>query len=266
MQYRLLMALWFLSGFTFLSAQERSDSTKFSFDISTDLMSRYVWRGVAYSSGPSIQPNFQFSKGGFTVGAWGAYSFNGAGGAEADIFASYSFLKDAFTVSVTDYFFPNENGVPNNYFEYDKNKTGHVYEAGICFNGTDKIPVSFFAGVNFYGNDAKKINSDPNSPEFNEVEGIQNSMYLELGYSFTVEQTELNLFAGFTPNKPRKTDSSAGYIGETGFYGDTMGFVNLGLAGTKTIEITDKFALPLQCALIVNPMAENIYIVLGLSL
>jgi hypothetical protein len=53
--------------------------------------------------------------------------------------------------------------------------------------------------------------------------------------------------------------------GESGFYGDYMGVVNLGLTTTKEIEITNKFKLPLTVSLITNPQAEKIYLVAGFS-
>ena len=43
-------------------------------DIGADVMSRYVWRGGAYSNGPSIQPYMSYATGGFEVGFWGAYA------------------------------------------------------------------------------------------------------------------------------------------------------------------------------------------------
>ncbi|MBU1719085.1 MAG: hypothetical protein KKA07_08420, partial [Bacteroidetes bacterium] len=136
------------------NAQEK-DSVETS--ISCDLMSRYVWRGSQYSRTPSIQPCFELSYKGFVFGTWGAYSFNGAEGAEADLYVSYSFAKEMFSVLVTDYFLPNEYS-DNNYFEYCEEHTGHLLEGTLSFNGTEKLPLSFLVAANFYGADKKKLN------------------------------------------------------------------------------------------------------------
>ncbi len=247
--------------------QAQDDSTNCQLTVNSDFVSRYVWRGTAFSTAPSIQPCIEFSKGAFTIGTWGAYSFNGFDGAETDIYLSYSFLQDKISLTVTDYFFPDETLAQNNYFEYDKDKTSHVFEASLSWNGTEKLPLSFLIATNFYGADSRRINDDPNSPNFNQEEGIMYSTYLELNYSFSLkDETSVDVFTGFTPTKIRKTNPSNGYIGESGFYGDTWGFVNIGITASKEIKITDDFSLAIFSSLITNPMAENIFLVFGLQL
>ena len=76
-------------------AQENTteESGIFDVDLGADIMSRYVWRGTQFSTAPVIQPAFEVSAFGVTLGAWGSYSFLGvADGAEADIYISYSFI------------------------------------------------------------------------------------------------------------------------------------------------------------------------------
>lgn len=244
----------------------QDEECKLDFSLGSDVMSRYVWRGTQFSTGPSIQPSLELSAGNFAFGVWGAYSYNGLDGAEADIYVSYTFLNDMLTVTATDYFFPNETVAKNKYFIYDQDKTGHVIEGSLSFNGTEDLPLSFLVAANVYGADAMKVVDDKNADNFNETDGIQYSMYFELGYSMQVKETNLDFFAGFTPNNPKKADDETGYIGEGGFYGDTMGFVNIGVTGSKEIQITDKFSLPIQTSLITNPMNESIFIVFGFTL
>ena len=237
------------------------------FTVGSDVVSRYVWRGTSFSTAPSIQPALEYSKGGFAIGAWGSYSFLGFDGAEADIYVSYTLLEDKVTLAFTDYFFPDETGMDNNYLQYDSDLTGHVFEGSVSWNGTESLPLTFLAAVNFYGADAKLIEDDTASADFNTVVGNQMSMYFELGYTVTCkDETELNFFAGFTPNEPKKADATTGYIGEGGFYGYTMGFVNLGVTASKEIKITDDFSLPVFSQLVVNPMSEDVFLVFGLSL
>ena len=84
-------------------------------DIGADIMSRYVWRGAAYSNGPSIQPYMSYATGGFEVGFWGAYA-NDMMADELDLYASYSIGPVGLTL--TNYVFPNiTTGGTTKYFD-----------------------------------------------------------------------------------------------------------------------------------------------------
>ena len=109
------------------TASAQKDTSKSKLDISADLMSRYIWRGLNLGgSSASIQPNIEYTCGNFTAGAWGAYSFSNAiSSQEADLYISYS-IADKVSFSVTDYFLPKEDTL-NNYFIYQKNKTNHLF-------------------------------------------------------------------------------------------------------------------------------------------
>jgi hypothetical protein len=221
------------------------------FTFGTDLMSRYIWRGLNLgSNAPSIEPNLTYNIGqsGLSLGVWGAFSVGGTvPNQETDLSLNYA-IK-AFTFTVTDYFFPIEgSGVRNKYFNYSKNTTGHVFELSGSFNGTDKIPLSLLFAINLYGSDAKDANGK-----------IVNSKYLELGYSKTLKDIGFKAFAGFVLDGSNQ--------GGPGYYAQySAGFTNIGLTVSKSIKITDAFSLPLKTSIIFNPEAENIFLVLGLTL
>jgi hypothetical protein len=203
-------------------------------DVGADIMSRYVWRGLDYSSSPSIQPTIEFSAYGFSIGYWGAFTTNGLGAQEADLYLGYT-IVDMFYIGATDYFFPMaETMNSQNYFEYDEDLTGHVFEVNAGFTGTEKIPVSLMFNYNFYGSDAN------------------NSVYIELAYNGKIGDNAFDVFLGITTDQ--------------GIYGNDFGVVNFGITGHKEVEITDKFTLPVQASFITNPQAENIYLVFGFSL
>ena len=201
--------------------------------IGADLVSRYVWRGTDYGGSPSIQPYIEAGFGGFAIGAWGAYTTNLPGVQEMDVYASYTFLDDMFTVGVTDYFFPDEfQGYK--YFEFDS-LTGHVLEGMVGFNGTEDIPLSVMFAYNVWGAD--------NS----------NSIYLELGYSFSIFDVFLGMGNGFYTAVDKDNGD------------DKFGLVNLGITASKEVPISDKFALPLSVSLITNPNDNLIHLVFGVS-
>jgi hypothetical protein len=203
------------------------------FGIGADIMSRYVWRGLDYGAAPSIQPYLEYSIGGFAIGAWGAYttSFstaNVSGIQEMDLYASYT-ISDIITVGVTDYFFPQEIDYNYNYFDYGSDTTGHVIEGMVSFNGLENLPLSLTLGYNL-------VNDD------------DNSLYIELGYSFT----GLDVFLGA---------GNGLYTGDGGF-----SMVNVGISSSKEIAITDNFSIPVSASLITNPEAKQIHLVFGISL
>ncbi len=244
-KYLLLLFIALQGGL--LYGQQDSVDTKHPLSITLDLMSRYVWRGTDYGGSPSIQPGISYSLAGFTFGTWGAYTTNNPGVQEVDLFLSYS-IKNMFSLTVTDYFFPDE-GSNYNYFEYGEIRTGHVLEGSLSFDGTDKLPLSIFVATNFYGADAQRLNADSTSA------GIQYSTYAEAAYTFKY----FNVFMGFNLTYP---DTERG---EIGYYGTSIGVINLGLTASKKIRITDKFSLPVTASIITNPQAEKIYLVAGFS-
>jgi hypothetical protein len=250
------------------NSQTEVTKSKIKTDFSADLYSRYIWRGLQYGgTSPSIQPGVSVSKGNLEFGIWGAYSIGGVNSdEEVDLYLSYTFLNDMFTTTVTDYFFPSEV-TDYNYFDYGKNTTGHVYEAVLNFNGTDNIPLTFLASINFYGADAARINNDASSADFNTKTGILYSNYFELGYSKELRnEIGFSAFAGFTLTKTMSADTLTGYVGESGYYGGgNAGFINLGVTFTKALKINDNFALPLTSSLILNPRDKKIYFVFGLT-
>ncbi|PLX24521.1 MAG: hypothetical protein C0599_02040 [Salinivirgaceae bacterium] len=251
-----------------IAQDENSEENSGIFDasIGADIMSRYVWRGTQFSTAPVIQPAFEVSAFGVSLGAWGSYSFLGAlDGAEADIYLSYSFMDDMLSVTVTDYFFPDDNTDRNKYFNYDKDETGHILEGTLAFNGTESLPLSLMVATNFYGADAKKINDDENSADFNQEDGIQYSTYVEAAYNFKVSGIDMNAFIGAVINKPKEADEDTFYTGESGFYGQTRGVCNLGITGSKELKITESYALPIQASFITNPMSGDVFMVFGIS-
>lgn len=247
----------------FVQAQDQN----LKLDIGADMMSRYVWRGTQFGgTSPSLQPYLSFSNDNLEFGFWGAYSLGGVNPhQEFDLYVSYTFANGMFTATLTDYFFPNEEG-NSEYFNYDHHTTGHVFEGMLSFNGTEEFPISMLFAMNFHGADAAKLGMDPNSSDFNEQIGIQKSMYVEFGYSTVVNDLSLDLFAGATLSAPEKANATTGFIGESGFYGHKAGLVNLGLTASKEVKITEHFSLPVSASLITNPEAESIYFVFGISL
>jgi len=230
--------------------------------LGADVMSRYIWRGVNLGgNSPSIQPWIKYNVVSkdkahvFTAGTWGAYTFSPTSNQEVDLYLAYTF-KNVISFTVTDYFFPElySTGERSRYFNYHQDSTCHVYEGIISFNGTEKIPFTLLFGMNFYGNDARRINSDASSGQ------IFMTKYVELGYKKNIQGIDFNAFIGAALDQPDQER------GELGFYGnENAGIINLGVKAAKSIRITDRYSVPVQASLITNPEAEKIFLVLGIS-
>ncbi len=218
----IIFSMFTTVGFT------QNDSTKTVIDVSCDLMSRYVWRGTDFGKSPSIQPGIEYNIGGFAVGAWGAFSTNLLDVQEADLYIGYTF-NNIVSLTVTDYFFPNELNPDYNYFDFNKNTTGHVFETSLSFNGTEKFPLTVLFATNVWGADAQRLNEDGS------VKSLQYSSYAEFAYLYK----NMVIFMGLNLTTPDQT------LGESGYYGNTLGVVNLGVTGTKNIQLTNKYSLPL---------------------
>lgn len=74
---------------------------------SVDLYSSYLWRGSKFGTGAAVQPTVEFSKGGFSIGAWGSTCIGGDEAFEADLYAGYEF-DFGLGITVTDYYFGGE--------------------------------------------------------------------------------------------------------------------------------------------------------------
>ncbi|MDR3047028.1 MAG: hypothetical protein LBU51_05350 [Bacteroidales bacterium] len=254
-----------LSGFLLLAlfsmnaqeAPEQSENSDFDYGVALDFQIRYVWRGqLLGGSAPCIQPGTYINWKGLEFGVWGSYSLSTNPYAELDLYLSYTFWKDMFTVIFTDYGFPIEFASDFNFFDYKHN---HVLEAGISYNGIEKVPVSLEFYINVFGADAVKQN-----------EKNVYSMYSELAYSPTWKKlgVDFRVFVGCALNGPNykywgvdPTDMFTPMeFDAIGFYGNhKFAVVNTGITATKSFKIHKKLTLPLSVGLIYNPAAKKAY-------
>lgn len=228
----------------FLSSQIYSQS-KLSLSANVDFVNRYVWRGLNIGDAPSAQPSITLSSKGFSFGLWGAYALanNATASDEIDFWASYAFEFEnnvGLTLMVTDYTFPNSGVKFFNFNNHDdaEGAGAHTVEIGASLSMGEKLPLTLSAYYNVY-NDAG------------------NNTYFQVDYSTSVNDVSLDLFCG----------ASAGSEENQAYYGtDKFSIINIGAKVSKEIKITNDFSLPLFVSYIVNPNAENSYMVIGISL
>ena len=216
-----------------LTTTNAQESKKGSFDVSADLVSRYVFRGVDYGNSPAFQPTIEYSNGGFAIGAWGSYAFSSSSSGadafqEADLYASYSF-DFGLSLGITDYYYPGSS-----WFELDDEISSHAIELNAGYD----IGNFSFAG-NMALNDSRAGAGEEN--------GV---VYFEAGYALK----NFSFFIG----------GGDGWHVVSGEKGDFQ-IVNIGISTEKEIKITDSFSIPMFGMVFVNPNSEFYDIVVGVS-
>lgn len=129
------------------------------------------------------------------------------------------------TLGATDYYYPGLD-----YFEFSDTAGSHAFEinAAYALGGLS-------LGANYIVNEAAGAAS------------AGGDMYFEAGYSFT----NFKLFAG----------AGDGWHTSDGEFA----LCNIGLSTGKTIEVTDKFSIPVSGSVIVNPEKKQMFLVVGFS-
>jgi hypothetical protein len=222
---------------------------KIAVNTGVDLYSRYVWRGLDIAGTPSIQPTLAITYGGFELGTWGAYTLSNEASEsdEIDFWLGYTIEAEsgvAVAAVVTDYYFPNAGVDFFNFNNYDAfiedtipDPGAHTLELGLAFTGPTSFPVTLSGYMNVH-NDAG------------------NNTYFQIDYPLTIDNTELSLFCG----------AAGGATDNPDYYGtDEFALINVGVAASREIVVSETLSLPLTVSFIVNPQAEISHLVVGIS-
>lgn len=218
-----------------LNAQELS--------VGTDFVSRYIWRGIELGGNTSsLQPTVKLTVSSLTAGFWGAYSLSDSKGLnEIDIYATYSLeLSDAgsFSLGLTDYTNPNSGTKIGNIHNHNDSEGpgAHFIELNTEYSGSGNFPLSLSFNMFLYN-----LKNNP--------------IYFQVGYSTSIENVALDLFAGGTPGE------------DTRYYGTAnFSIINFGFTASKNIKFTEDFSLPIFGSVILNPASENLFFVAGFKL
>lgn len=217
-----------------LRAEEKdSTSSKVEVSAGADLVSTYMCRGSKVS-GASFQPTLGISYKGLSLSAWASTDFKTAVN-EIDWILGYE--VGGFSVAVTDYFGPFDDDSAPKYFA----DGSHMLEGTVGFDFgkvCDKFALSI-AWNTYFLND-KNAEGDE-----------QFSTYIELGYPVATAPATLDFALGFTPWE--------------GLYSEGFNVVNFSVKASREVKITDHYSLPVFAQMVLNPNAERIYGVFGIS-
>lgn len=234
----ILLLLVFAIGYNFNAFSQEDEKSGWEPSVGADLVSRYIWRGLASSKTPALQPYLNVSNGGFSIGTWASYTLGEELIQEVDLYLSYTI--SGFTVMVTDYF-AYEDTLPSfDYFNYSSGSTTHLLDAQLIYEGPESFPIKATISTLFFG------------PDKNAAGNNNYSTYIELAYNFKINDFSIIPFAGYSLNE--------------GYYNTKAGFINCGLTGESEININESFTIPIAVSFITNPLDENVFVVLMLSL
>ncbi|MFN8259124.1 MAG: hypothetical protein U0W24_25770 [Bacteroidales bacterium] len=159
----------FLLSMPILAQEEtNNEESESPFTVTADIVSNYIWRGSKLSPGPSIQPTLDFTKGGFSIGAWGSADF-ASGYAEVDPYLTYAF-PFGLALTINDYYNSDLD-----FSNFSDTLGSHAVELSAAFEIK-----GFSLGANYIVNEAGGIGSEGGD------------MYFEAGYTFK----NFNVFAG----------------------------------------------------------------------
>ncbi|MEE4196480.1 MAG: hypothetical protein V2I54_02450 [Bacteroidales bacterium] len=207
-------------------------------NLSVDFRTMHVWRGIATSHVPTLEPSVSFTKDSYSMGIWAAQSIDGSY-SEMDIYFNYDFRDFSFTVY--DYYCPTSFSGNDEFTDFNEYSTKHTLELNLTYHGSSGFPFQIMAATMVYGDD---LNPDNNKNYY--------STYLELGHQTKIYHTDIRLFLGVNAFN--------------GYYGDRFGVVNTGLTATNYLSLPNDKKIPVQASFIANPMNNLYYVLFGFSL
>ena len=226
--------------FAFSQAYGQEEPEKVN--LSIDVANIFIWRGLAHTTTPVVQPIVTFSPvSKLSFGAWASTPFSlnwGEQPSEVDIFIDFQ-IAPFLTLNVTDYFV-YEAGSPD-YFNMKKQETGHAFDVQLIF-ASDNSPFKALVSTIFASADL----NDKGKNNF--------STYIELGYGKSGKHVDWELFAGAVPMK-------------SDFYGlEEANVINLGFNVTKNFQINPTCSLPLSLKFTVNPAHKAAFLTAAVTL
>lgn len=242
MKMRLIIVAVFMTALQFGSfAQEKKKS---SLNWNVDISNRHLFRGGLTVNTPTIKPTLEYSKGGFTAGAWGAYATDGSY-QEIDLYLGYSIGR--FNVTVYDYYCPSSDNAKGNFFDYNNTSGVHTWDVVAQYKISGDIPLTILASCYFAGNC--------------DAEGKERySTYFELNYLSKIAGKDVIWTAGMAPGNTSYS------VDKDGIERDDFSIVNLGLKVKDRVKLTDNFKLPVYAGLTLNPLKERLYFTIGINI
>ncbi len=199
-----------------------------NFNISAELESKHIWRGLLSSNTPTFTGDVSYNQNAWTTSLWVAQSFDRLY-SEVDFSVSYQHRQ--FRISALDYYCP-KNGKQNEILDFDNATTDHSVDIVLEYEISNNFPLTILASTLVYGDDRNSLTGKN-----------YYSMYMELAYPLVrAKDHQLTAKVGVTPYE--------------GIYGQKFGVANVQLSTTNNIQINSKRQFPLKIDIIANPIQK----------
>lgn len=202
------------------------------------IATKNVWRGIDFGNGtPTVQGLVTFQPSDhWDINLLGITSLTGENRGYAttlNFFVNYTI--NHLTLTLDNYYFEGDaTNIPTNFWDY---RNTHFLEGRV---GYDIGKFSLTAGYTLYGGG---FYSNPVIDSIGTVLQNTRGLYLEARYQPTEEITL----------------SIGGITGPSALnFNDKAGLTNIGFKYTKSLKITERFSIPFDFQLIVNPSWHNI--------
>lgn len=264
--YRIsLFVLLFLSGSTLWSQSTKvlqdapqPDETG-KFELSIDLISRYLWRGQCWGGDyVAVQPTINFAATDkFTIGFWATSNFKKdyfypdgvtsyKGYQEMDFNISYQ-VAPFLSLQLWDYYWPTVSpveGVTNSFFDYSVNGVKTV-DAMLVFDFSEyRFPLNATVSTLVAGNDFR-LDENGGSPKQNYT------TYTEVGYTLEelYKKVTVGISAGVVWNNQAAYYTAGDY--------DKPSLVNFSVKATREFPLSNRITLPVSVNYIYNGAQRN---------
>lgn len=216
---------------------EEVKKNELKISLSSTFVSTHLWRGISAGTAPCIEPILTLSKGGLSFSAWSCYAVDNSY-REIDFFVTYrwKFIE----VGLFDYYCPTPQTRMNDFSQFEKGKTQHLFEAQASFFGPKKWPLKLTTACFIGGAD------------YDEKGEQLYSTYFELAYQFKMKDYKLDLELGTTPHRS--------------MYAQQASLFNCGFSVSKDIKINDKWTIPAQYKLVYNVEQKDMYFIVSFTL
>ncbi len=223
-----------ISAAAILFGTSTAHAEKPTFSIGTDVVSKYVYRGSALSTGPSIQPGAEVALGGFALGTWASVDMARPATAmpsELDLYLSYSI--GGFSAAVTHFYYFDDTK-----FFGDATQT----EVKLAYTISDDIPLSISWFTMVGGTEKGWDAEDLDKKCF--------SSYIELAYCQTLKNDlSLTYAVGMSP--------------WTGCWGEGFTVPSISVRADYEIALGDKCSMGTFLQPVYNTVTADFNCVLG---
>lgn len=233
-----LTLLFSFISITALSAQDTTAHSSSKWSGLIILGTKNVWRGIDFGNAtPTVQGLVTFKPSGqWDLNLLGITSLTGdirGYATTLNFFVNYT-LKD-LTLTLDNYYFHGDDtNIPTNFWDYQNT---HFLEARI---GYAPGRLNLTAGYTLFGGG---FYSNPVIDTLGNTLQNTRGLYIEARYNFS-EQIALTIGGITAPSALNFTDKA--------------GITNIGFKYAKTLKITDRFSIPADFQLVVNPSYQNI--------